>query len=282
MRRLATLCLGLLAALAACEVPFDPIVPSDLVFSFSGYLDASADTQVVRVEPVARTAEGEPGRIDAEVTLTDLDSGARVVLAQDVRTFPTGPAHLFRTAAPIVPGGRYRLVARRSDGAESATDVEVPEDDAYSIAVETGRETCPTSVVITGAERVVDVQARYRIFQDGQIVERRYSHAGTFERLDDGSLRAKIYYADDAAAMGLDPLSLADVISSDLVVAVSTSAWPDPVGLSLEDILQIGSVGVDNGLGFVGGAITERRPFVPGIIKLGFGPTAQTLPCTAR
>ncbi|WP_412068442.1 hypothetical protein [Rubrivirga sp. IMCC43871] len=282
MRRLALLSLGLLASLAACEVPFDPIVPSDLVFSFSGYLDASADTQVVRVEPVARTAEGDPGLIDAEVTLTDLDSGASVPLAQEVRAFPSGPAHLFWTATPIVPGGRYRLVARRGDGAESATDVEIPEDDAYSIAVETGRETCPTIVVIAGAERIVEVQARYRIFQDGQIVERRYSHADTFERLDDGSLRAKIYYADDAVAMGLDPLSLADVISADLVVAVSTTAWPDPVGLSLEDILQIESFGVDNGLGFIGGAVTEQRPFVPGVITFGFGPTAQILPCTAR
>lgn len=273
---------ALLLALAACEVPLDPIEPSDLYYSMSGYLDASADTQWVRVEPLARTADPEPGPLDAAVTLADVASGAEVALTQDVRMFATGPGHLFWTTTDVALGGRYRVAARRPDGAEASTAVEIPADGSFTVAVQTGRKTCPTAVTVSGAERVVDVQTRYVVVRGGRRTEYRYSHAHTFEKLPDGSVRASIYYADDAERMHLDPLlepGPAGIVVSDVVVAVSTAAWPDPVGLSLEDILQIESFGVENGLGFVGGAVTERHPFVPGIIEFRFG--AEIHPCSA-
>ena len=277
MRRLALLSLGALAAVAACEVPLDPIADSDLVYTFSGYLDASADTQVVRVEPVAPTALADPGLIDADVTLTDLASGATVALDPSVTTFPTGPAHLFRTDAPIALGGRYRLAARRSDGAESSTEIEIPAPGSYSIVVRPGPKVCPTAVTIAGAERVVDVQARYVIEQGGRRVERRFSHADTFAVLDDGSLRASVYFGVDALEMGIDPISMEGLISAELVVAISTDAWPDPLGITLEEALQMETGAVENGLGFVGGAVTETRGYVPGVIEIGFG--AEFRPC---
>ena len=277
----AALCVAALGALAACEVPLDPIAPSDLYFSMSGYLDASSDTQWVRVEPLAPTADPRPDPLDAAVTLTDVASGAAVPLTQEVRPLRTGPAHLFWTTADVALGGRYRLAARRADGAVTAADVVVPADGSFEVEVVTGRNTCPTTVTVSGAERVVDVQARYVLQRGGRRAEYRYSHAGTFVTLDDGSVRASVYYADDASRMGLDPLvdpAQAGIVESSLVVAVSTAAWPDLAGLTLEDALLVESFGVENGLGFVGGAVTERHPYVPGIISLGFG--AAFLPCT--
>ena len=279
MRQLALLLAGL--ALAACEVPLDPIEPSDLYFSMSGYLDASADTQWVRVEPVARTVDPNAEPLDVVVTLTDEAAGQTVPLAQEVRPFLTGPAHLFWTTRAISLGGHYQLAARRPDGAETTTDVQIPADGSFSVDVVTGRETCPTIVTVSGAERVVEVQARYVVRRDGREVEYRFSHADTFEELGGGAIQASIYYADDAIRMGLDPLlapDLAGVLVSDVVVGVSTNAWPNVAGLTLEDFLQVEGFGVENGLGFVGGAVTERRPFVPGVVVFRFG--AEIRPCT--
>ena len=57
------------------------------------------------------------------------------------------------------------------------------------------------------------------------------------------------------------------------VVAVATEAWPAPAGLTLEDVLlDIQGEGVENGLGFVGGVVTQRHPFVPGVTGSPFGP----------
>ncbi len=269
-------------ALAGCEVPLDPIEPSDLYFSMSGYLDASIDTQWVRVEPLARTTAPDAAPIDAAVTLVDLGTGAETALAQRVRSFPTGPAHLFWTTAPVLLGARYRLEARRSDGATTTAPIEVPADGSFDVTVRTGRDTCPTTVVVSGDQRVVEVQARYRVAQsDGRVAEFRFSHADTFTRLDDGSIRASIYFADDARRMLLDPINPQGLLSAEVVTAVATEAWPDPVGLSLEDVLQVEGFGVENGVGFVGGAVTEREPFVPGRIVMGFGPNATVLPCTS-
>ncbi|WP_143537606.1 DUF4249 family protein [Rubrivirga marina] len=269
-----------LVVLAGCEVPLDPIEASDRVFSLSGYLDTSADTQWVRVEPLARTAGGDPAPIDAVVTLTDLGGGAEVVLEQRVRSFPSGPAHLFWTTADVAPGRTYRLDARRPDGAETTTEVELPAAGTFSVSLVTGPRVCPTVVEVSGAERVVDVQSRYVVLEEGVPVEYRFSHADTFRRQADGSIAASVYYADDARVMGLDPLldpAFAGVLSSDVVAAVATEDWPDPTGLSLEAVLQIEGFGVEGGVGFVGGAVTERRPFTPGVLESGFG---NLLPCT--
>ena len=269
-----------LVGLAACEVPLDPIEPSDRVFSLSGYLDTSADTQWVRVEPLARTADGDPEPIDATVTLADLGGGGEVTLRQRVRAFASGPAHLFWTTADVAPGRTYRLEARRPDGATTTIDVALPATGTFDVTVVTGPRVCPTVVEVSGAERVVDVQSRYVVLVEGEPVEYRFSHADTFVRQEDGSIAASVYFADDAHVMGLDPLvdpAFQGVLSADVVAAIATDDWPDPTGLSLEAILQIEGFGVEGGVGFVGGAVTERRPFTPGVLESGFG---NLLPCT--
>lgn len=265
-------------ALAACEVTFDPIDESDLVYSMSGYLDASADTQWVRIEDVAPTVEADPGLLDAEVTLTDLASGAETLFVQEVRTFATGPAHLFRTTTPIELGATYRLDARRGDGATTSTTVEIPADGSFTVEVESGRFTCPTVVTIQGAGRVADVQARYQVARNGRAIDYRFAHIDRLDEVGNGFDIGRIYFGEDARRMNLDPLSFPELIRSDVVVAVSTEAWPAPAGLTLEGaLLATVGAGVENGLGFVGGVVTKRIPFTPGVIGSPFGP--PPMPC---
>ena len=44
-------------------------------------------------------------------------------------------------------------------------------------------------------------------------------------------------FGEDARRMSLDPLFFPDLLSADIVVAVSTEDWPAPAGLTLEDVL---------------------------------------------
>ena len=271
-RLLALLVVAL--GLAGCEVAFDPIAESDFVYAFSGYLDASADTQWVRVEDVAPSTDPNPDLLAVEVTLTDLASGAVTGLTQEVRTFATGPAHLFWTTADVPLGARYRLEARRlADGATTSTTVAIPADGSFTVEVESGRFICPTVVTIQGAGRVADVQARYVVARNGEALDYRFAHVDRLENDGAGTDIGRVYFGEDARRMNLDPLFFPDLLSADIVVAVSTEDWPAPAGLTLEDVLlDIQGEGVENGLGFVGGVVTQRHAFVPGVIGSPFGP----------
>ena len=250
--------LALALALAACEVPLDPIEPSDAVFSVSGYLDATADTQWVRVEPLARSVGTDPGPLEAVVTLTGPDGAARP-LAQEVRDMATGPAHLFWTTADVAPGATYRLEARRTDGASTRTAVEVPTE-AFRVEVEDGPYACPTVVTVTGAERVVDVQTRYVVAVGARASRHRVSHVEAIAPGPDGTVRLPIYSANDLDL--LPPGPGAEVVHSEILVAAGTDAWPPAAGLTLEDRVGYNDPGVEGGVGFVGGVVTRAEPYV--------------------
>ena len=252
-------------ALAACEAPLDPIAPSGLHFSLSGYLDASSDTQWVRVEPLAPTADPTTGPIDAEVALV-LPDGDRQRMAQEVRIFPTGPAHLFWTTAPVEPGRTYRVVARATDGSEARTDVAIPDDADVTLTLVDGLVNCPTAVLVGGAVTLVDVEARYELRGEGRVGQRfRFDKAASVRRGIAGTLDAFVYFGDDALAMRIPGLPGEYPVLPEIVVALGTDDWPDTAGLSLEDALGEVSLGrVEGGVGFVGGTVTKTLPFVPG------------------
>ena len=178
VRRLAVL---LLLGLAACEAPLDPIAESDLAYSFSGYLDASADTQWVRVEPFGRVNAPTPGPLDAVVSLVKPDGTVRP-MTQEVRTFETGPAHLFWSTEDVVPAASYRIEVRGADGTMAVAPVDVPDDSALEIDLVDGLIHCPTVVRVSGAEFLVDVQARY-VTPDGRPF--RFSKVASFAVLYD-------------------------------------------------------------------------------------------------
>ena len=242
-------------ALAGCDVEFDPIEPSDLAFSFSGYLDASADTQWVRVEPFGRLDAREPRPIDAVVTLAG--PGLEVELEQEVRTFfGTGPAHLFWTTAGLEPDREYRLTARRSDGAEGSVRVAIPDTAGLEVEVEAGPSVCPTRVTVRGAERLVDVVAEYVVPDDRNRRRRRtVSYLEFVEPGADGSLEVSVYQGED-----FDAVAPRGAYSAAVVVAIGTPDWPDTVGLPLEDLLRVQPPGLEGAVGFVGGVVTRRFP----------------------
>ena len=270
-------------ALGACEAPLDPIAPSGAAFSMSGYLDASADTQWVRVEPFGARAGLTPGPIDAEVAL-ELPGGRRVPMAPSVRAFPSGPAHLFWTTADVLPGATYAVVARRSDGAGARAPVRIPDDRAVTITLDDGPIRCPTTVLVEGAERLAQVEARYELRGTGRLGETfRFPKLESLVEEADGAFRAQVFYGEDAVEMEIDPLPFRYPVTTEVFVALATDDWPDLRGLALDDALHAADTGrIEGGVGFVGGALTKTVPFVPGFGRIPYelDPTPPS-PCVS-
>ncbi|WP_412068443.1 hypothetical protein [Rubrivirga sp. IMCC43871] len=258
----------LLLALAGCESSFDPIAPADLHFSLSGYLDASADTQWVRVEPFGQTAETTAAPIDAVVTLDG--PGGVVEFRQQVRLFVTGPAHLFWTTADVEPGQVYRVRARAPDGSTTTAPVAIPDTAGVTIDVIATATSCPIVVSVAGAERLADVQSVYEVSRRGRRRTVVRSYNDFVRTRAGGALQTSVYPGSDLRAFGFSPDD--DLLSASVKVAIATADWPLTRGQSIEDVLLLESTGLDQGVGFVGGVVTWTVPFAP---RECYGPSPE-------
>jgi hypothetical protein len=127
---------SILAALfvAACDNTFEPIDPGGPPFSVFGYLDASADTQWIRVTPLRTVLRGSADPTGVAVTLEEISSGRIIGLRDSAMRYPdmlgsdSLYAHNFWTAEPIQPGATYRFRAVGADGALAQAVVRIPRD----------------------------------------------------------------------------------------------------------------------------------------------------------
>ncbi len=112
-----------------CDTSVDPFVPQDEEpFSLFGVLNPAADTQFIRIEPLADSVQvGSPPTIDATATLEHRGTNRTVTLRDSFMQVAVDVAvHNFWTTEPIEPGARYRLRVERSDGQVSQATTTVP------------------------------------------------------------------------------------------------------------------------------------------------------------
>lgn len=160
-----------LLTLSGCNEAFQPFGENERhIFSIYGYLDASADTQWVRVTPVREQLEQSTIKPQMEVTLNQLQSGNTTVMNDSLFLFPDG-FHVLNawTTTDIEPGQTYRLQAEGPDGAASNVTVTTPDD--FPMPRLEGR--CNIKMLIEGVERLADVQYRWhvRVSRPGRVFE---------------------------------------------------------------------------------------------------------------
>jgi hypothetical protein len=125
---------AVLFMLSGCDQSFEPLGENDAVFSMFAVLNASADTQWVRVMPVRESVFSEPAPIDARVTLEHLETGHVIELQDSLFKYAGSDpdivadlyVHNFWTTEPLVRGGTYTVRASRSDGRSAWATVRVP------------------------------------------------------------------------------------------------------------------------------------------------------------
>ena len=254
------------AVAAACDETFDPIAPSTLAFSVFGYLDASADTQWIRVTPIRPLRETPPDAPGAQVILEHLATGRIIELRDSVFRFSSysedlgaedAYVHNYWTPEPIEPGAAYRFSARR-DGKEAAEAVvEIPRDYEVEVAIRQSPRWWETdSLRITGVKHLPFLTTATHFYDDCGSDVRRIQHGG--RSADDETYAIAITKEGSPARYGCGVPMLE---KRELWIVGSETAWPAG-GYAPGALGESGwTSNVTHAVGFLGGVLTKVIPY---------------------
>ncbi len=261
-------CLCVAAVVAACDESFDPIAPSELAVSVFGYLDASADTQWIRVMPIRPLKVTSQDALGATVTLEHLGTGRIIELRDSLFRFSSyldldlgsegAYLHNFWTPEDIEPGAAYRFSARREGKEPVEAVVEIPRD--YEVEVAVGQELRrwlpPDELRITGVKHLPFLTRATYFYDSCGSSMTRTLYAG--RSADDETHLIAIGKPEvtPRSACGI-PI----VPNWELWIVGSEAAWPAG-GYSPSALGESGRTSnVTNAVGFLGGVLTKVIPY---------------------
>lgn len=155
----------LLTLLSSCNETFEPFTENDeAAFSIFGFLDASADTQWVRITPLRDQISQPTFKPEMTVTLQNLESGETFAMNDSLVLFPDG-FHILNAWTPIniEPNQTYILKAEQPDGKQSRVTVSTPEDFPEPQLVYLDGAECDALLIIKDIERLADVIYRWYV-----------------------------------------------------------------------------------------------------------------------
>lgn len=258
--------------LTSCENTFEPLQENDrFYFSIFGALDASSDTQWVRVMPVRESILTSPEPLDAKVTLTRKSTGEVYELEDSLFTPRNGYyAWNFWTTANIEAGEEYYFEAENSEGEISSADVFIPDDFPTPI-VDYQEGDFLGQIHVNQVERlvVVDIVYYFRITsQDG--VSSLYSDS--YSQMDDirpgvGDHSYTVYSYPNEDFADLNDKHVTDRTGiihekQEVLIVSGGPGWPETGDLTEEERFLPGAISnVENGLGILAGIVSKRVPF---------------------
>lgn len=268
---LFTFHISLLTLLSSCNQTFEPLQDnSDAPFSIFGFLDASVDTQRIRVSPLRKQIDSFTEMPEMTVTLENLETGNTTVMNDSLHQifFPIGMnAPTAWSTMKVDYGETYRLEAERPDGATSSVTVTIP-DDFPTPRLEVSGGVFDR-LFIEGAEQLVDVQSRwfFRIILGGQRVgivvkipyRRRVQNRGTgafILNINTNWERSRVFEQFPSATR-------AEFIGRQIFVAVAGPEWDeniieyDDLSYALPDVAS----NVENGIGYMIGIVSKSIPY---------------------
>ncbi|MGM0506453.1 MAG: hypothetical protein ACQER4_04625 [Bacteroidota bacterium] len=279
----------------ACDTQIDPILESDdrYIYSLHGLLDATADTQWVRVMPFRENFRPENEPLDASVTLKHLESGQETTLRDSLFRFGEFEVWNFWTDEPMQPGDTYRLEAHRSDGKSSETLLTFPDPFPRPLVelgevVEEEQDILFDQITLEGIEQPAYIFLYFELIIDQQgifddynafVAGERYFRFTVTEEAErtatPGKWRLTIdrraleldfaYYLESMMPFPLTASNLWDYVSighGQVEVIVAGPEWVPFDNLSLEEMeLPDGISNVDRGLGFVAGVLSTTVPY---------------------
>lgn len=250
--------------LAACEQPFEIFQENERhFFSISGYLDASADTQWIRVMPVRESLELESGLPVPTVTLQRVESGQTVVMQDSVFHFPGDRyAYNFWTTMPVLPEQSYRLVVEGPDGRTSRAETALPKD--FPVPRFREPEFGADILIIEQVERLADIQVAYHIRNDrtGEEFEAAFPYLQHSVFIPQSTYRVPIN-PEFGQTRIMEMYCGITVTERNVFVASGGPDWLDFLSLDKHTIaLPDGVSNIENGVGFFGGIISKTFPYV--------------------
>ena len=271
MHRLNTLllCFLVLMGVSRCDTSFDPFEASDLHYSVFGYLDASAETQFIRVSPLRDSIALANEPIDAEVLLENLATGQTIVMRDSILLFNEGRVAInYWTTELLDFEATYTLTVTRSDGAQSRTTVTLPGD--FPMPTLTVPLPAPgvdplsllQGIRADSVERLADMKVLYRIALPGAESEpflHTESYLATVSPTADGGFLAGFNAYDDLIER-FDNCPI--VLESTAFVALAGPDWPDVAEVDIETLARPDVINnIENGVGYVGTITSKTIPW---------------------
>jgi hypothetical protein len=143
--------------LTACDQTFDPLQENNQFnFNISGYLDASADTQWVRVGTVRESIDEPPNPEGIQLTLEDLQTGESVMMHDSV--FTSKNILNYWTTMDIENEQTYRITAERN-GKKSSVTITTPKELSSPYILNTEDPSGANFYIDEAVENIADVQS---------------------------------------------------------------------------------------------------------------------------
>lgn len=280
----------LLLLLVSCEEDFEPLLPTDIVFSVYGYLDSDATSQVLRVVPLRERLRRD--YTEADLSFTTTTDGPEGMISWENRLFlTTDDENALGSMADFRPigGATYSLqvfdpVTGRSAEAETRLPVPIkPEqllfDTIYqrdllwvqNLFLDQVTELHFMEAIYTVRNRstsVVDsVSIAYLGRRAGRLVEDRGTEYVLLLQQDADSV-----YKALGMVVGNRQLELLRI---QMRMSSLSEEWDTPGGTRDPEVLAAPGVwsNVSYGLGFFGSITRTRRtvPTLPDEVVLGMG-----------
>lgn len=197
LRRILVCMLLAGALFSACNEVFEPWqVNNQYHFSIYGFLDASADTQWVRVAPVRESLNTDPEMpFEGSVFLEDVATGESMEMNGVLIGYAHGYyAWNFWSDMKLFPGRSYRVRAVTESGDESYSETELPVDFPDPVMRRVPRSQAnpePSDFIyLEGVKRLADVQTVYYFDPAGSGIE----YTAIFSHLQDTARQASGEY----------------------------------------------------------------------------------------
>jgi len=245
--------------LISCKDTFEPWQENEHYhFSIHGYLDASADTQWVRVMPVREDLFFEPRPLGATVTLKHEESGETAVMEDSLFTYFQGYAWNFSSGMAIEPEQTYTITAEYPDGRASHATVQLPEDFPTPV-IEIAESQGEDVAIIKEVNHLADVLAVYHARDhNDKILIRAISHIADTSRTFHGDLQVHINPRRNARELEHFP----PVFKRQIFTASASQDLID-FGQTDERVIALpqGVSNIRNGVGYLAGIISKTTPY---------------------
>lgn len=268
-RRLGRTALLVLLLVLGCDSTVDRFQENEMHYSVFGYLDAAANANVVRVEPLRDgMLRRAPDTLDAEVTLTNLSTGETTALRDSLS--PRLSVHNYYTSADIDPGTSYRLTVEGPGDAATFAETTVPAAFPTPTVTDPARLDDPfsngrTGVRVEGVERLATVKALYYLVNPPNVTSivdvSEVVHVSDTFRPNEESIDVDFSHREDFDRINSQAW---EIVRIEVVVAAAGPDWPEFAELDLEMEAQpdIAS-NVEGGVGLFGGVVSDTVVVYP-------------------
>lgn len=264
------LCVGSFLFLTSCDHTFEPLAENNNYhFSIYGYLDASADTQWVRVGTAREAIDDAPDPSGISVTLQNIQSGETVEMQDSL--FSTENFLNYWSTMDIENEQTYRIKIEGAEGKSSHADVTTPKELPTPFVLENTYPPYGFSVYINDVvERVADIQSKWYVTLNPETDPIRkvytFSYRSEMEHVEvyNGAFTIFAPLGDEEDTIeGSIGINEYRVVHRQFFVAAAGPEWDEEISSinDLEYFINSTASNVENGLGYVIGIDSKWVPY---------------------